>query len=428
MSAPELQRLSSVEDASPTTDFMDDDALYDDDTAAEPAEDRVAWLRPYLVRGGWVGLVLLLLAGFAWMSAGASSARYLTAPVTLGALQATVNATGTLRPTQTVEIGPRVSGRIESIDVDFNSLVMSGQVIARIDAATYRVQVRQAEASLATAQAALRRSEGDLNLREQQLDRSRRLLSQKVIPREQFEAARNAFVQAEAQVAMDRAGIEVAEAGLEDARVNLAYTDIVSPVDGVVLSRNVNVGQTVAASFQTPTLFVIANDLTRMQLEVSVSEADIGAVREEQRARFSVDTFPGRIFDGRVAQVRNAARNVQNVVTYDVVVAVANPERLLRPGMTANVTIVTSERKNALKIPARALRFRPSAELLASAGPQPEDRGDARLWLARGAGSPQPIAVTLGISGDDEVEVRGGDLTTGDRVVIGYDRGADGGR
>jgi HlyD family secretion protein len=284
----------------------------------------------------------LLVAGVAFLFGRDPSSGYITVEVERGTVEATVTAMGTLDPVKTVEVGTYVSGRLERIDVDFNSPVSKGQVIAKIDPATYRVKVQQARARVATAKAQVQRAKADLRLKAEQLRRQRALLANAVISHDAFDAAESSHEQALAQLAVDDAGLVQAEAGLEDARVNLNYTDIISPVDGIVLSRDVNVGQTVAASFRTPTLFLIAHDLKEMQVNASVSESDIGRVRAGQRARFEVDAFPGRIFDGEVVQVRNAPTSVQNVVTYDVVIAVENSALDLRPGMTARVTLRSS--------------------------------------------------------------------------------------
>ena len=379
-------------------------------------------LSPISLRAGAAALcaALLGLAGWWWLSPDAPSP-YVSVPAARGHLAATVSATGSLNPVKTVEVGTYVSGRIESIEIDFNSVVKRGQVIARIDPASYRVRVKQAEANLATARAGLERAEANLKLRRDQLERQRALLEKNVISNDAFDAAQNLHEQARAQLSIDRAGVKVAEAGLEDARVNLAYTEIVSPVDGVVLSRNVNVGQTVAASFQTPTLFVIADDLTRMQVNASVSESDIGTVREGQPASFTVDAYAGRVFEGRVSQVRNSPSSVQNVVTYDVVVEVQNADLALRPGMTATVTLRTAERDDVLKVPLRALRFRPReaprGNDVAAAAPA---SGWTRLWIDAASDAPRAVDVKLGIANDEEVEVESGPIARGDAVIVGY--------
>ena len=220
--------------------------------------------------------------------------------------------------------------------------------------------MRQADANLSTARARVEKDRADLELKRIQLERNRTLLARNLIAQNDLDTAKSSYDQAAAQLALDEAGTKQAQANLDEAQVNLNYTDILSPVDGVVVSRNVDVGQTVAASL-TPTLFLIAEDLTKMQVDTNVSESDVGRVREAQPATFTVDAYPGKPFKASVAQVRNAPVTVQNVVTYDVVLAVDNPDLALKPGMTANVTVTTARRDDVVRLPARALRFRPES-------------------------------------------------------------------
>src|SRR5206468_1121197 len=254
--------------------------------------------------------------------------------------------------------------------------VKKGQRVAKIDPAPFAVKVREAEASLKNAQAKVVGDRADTRLKKLLLERNRTLLARNLVAQNDLDTARSNYDQAVAQLALDQAGVAQAEASLEEAQVNLRYTDILSPVDGVVVSRNVDVGQTVAASFQTPTLFLIAQDLTKMQVDTNVSESDIGMVQEGQRAAFLVDAYPERKFWGAVTQVRNAPQIVQNVVTYDVVVSVDNTDLALKPGMTANISIISAHRDNALKVPLAALRFRPpSAHRASTPKGQAQDHG-----------------------------------------------------
>ncbi len=348
---------------------------------------------------------------------------YITVAVNRAPIEETVTALGTVNPVNTVEVGTYVSGRLERLDVDFNSRVTKGQVIAKIDPANYRVKVQQARAKMAVARARVQRAEADLDLKVEQLRRQRALLESTIISRDVFEAAESAHRQARAQLGIEEAGLIQAEAELEDARVSLSYTDIVSPVDGIVLSRNVSVGQTVAASFQTPTLFLIAHDLTEMQVNASVSESDIGRVREGQEARFEVDAYPGRLFLANVIQVRNAPISVQNVVTYDVVINVANPELALKPGMTARVTLTTDRRDDALRVPLRALRFRPDDSPTRPVGGSPRQRKrESAVWMENGVGGPRRVEVQTGIRDEEAIEIVAGSIQVGDRVIIGYVR------
>jgi len=317
-------------------------------------------------------------------------------------------------------VGTYVSGPIQAIDVNFNSPVKKGQRVAKIDPAPFAVKVREAEASLKNAQAKVVGDRADTRLKKLLLERNRTLLARNLVAQNDLDTAETAYEQALAQLALDQAGVAQAEASLEEAQVNLRYTDILSPVDGVVVSRNVDVGQTVAASFQTPTLFLIAQDLTKMQVDTNVSESDVGRVREEQPATFTVDAYPGQPFPGRVAQVRNAPIIVQNVVTYDVVVAVDNSGLELKPGMTANVSITTAKRDQALRIPVRALRFRPDEAGAAAPGAKPKEEN--AVYVLAPDGALRRVEVQAGVRDNQHVEVLGGDLHEGDRVVVGLRR------
>ena len=362
---------------------------------------------------------IFLAVGLAIVSGVAGCAeeadRFLVQPVQRGAIEATVSATGTLNPVHMVEVGTYASGRIESVEVDYNSPVTEGQLVAKIDPANALVRVQKARANVLSARARLRGARADLTLKAEQLERQQALHAETTVSRDRFESAETAHTQASAQVEIETAQLAEREAELEDANVNLAHTDIRSPVDGIVLSRNINVGQTVAASFQTPTLFLIAEDLSQMQVNSDVSESDIGQVAPGQLARFNVDAFPDRVFEGSVRQVRNAPVSVQNVVTYDVVVDFDNSEMLLRPGMTATLTIVTAMRENVLKVPRRALRFRPRGKK------SPASKGNLRrLWLEREDGGAEPIDLQVGLGDDEFVEVSDPGLSEGDAVIVGY--------
>lgn len=368
------------------------------------------------------------LAVAAWHYAGRGEARpdYLTRPVERGVLEQQVSATGTVNPVESVEVGTYVSGPVQEIFVDYNSPVRRGQTVARIDPRTFAVKVRQREADVRTARARVEKDQADATFKQAVLKRTRELFERDLIAAQDVEAAERDHAQARAQLALDRARLAQQRAALEEARVNLGYTDIVSPVDGVVVSRNVNVGQTVAASFQTPVLFLIAQDLTKMQVNAAVSEADIGAVREGQPAVFTVDAYADRTFRGRVSQVRNAPQTVQNVVTYDVVITVENADLALKPGMTANVSIVSARREDALKVPLIALRFQPPGVVSASETDQDDaGRTGARLWLARGRVALEPVRIRTGIADEIDIEVAAvldGTLRADDRVAVGVQR------
>lgn len=350
----------------------------------------------------------------------------LTVLVERGDIEATVSATGTLNPVHMVEVGTRISGRIESIDVDYNSLVHKGQRVAKIDSSNSLIRVQKARAAVLSAEAGVEQAMADLGLKRDQLERQRSLHDESLVTRDRFDLAETAHAQSLAEVSMKRASLAQAHAELEDAEVNLGYTNIISPVDGIVLSKNVNVGQTVAASFQTPTLFLIAQDLTQMQVNADVSESDIGQVREAQIARFSVDAYPDRVFEGRVRQVRNSPMSIQNVVTYDVVIDIDNGDLALRPGMTATVTLITDTKMDVLKVPLRALRFRPRrTDPLERVAKRVGDSASAhmsRLWTPDDEGLPSPVSIDTGVRNDEHVEVVSGEISEGDEVVIGYRR------
>jgi HlyD family secretion protein len=358
-------------------------------------------------------IVVALLALY-WDGARASeSVDYVTAPVTRGSVTKSISASGMVNPVLTVQVGSYVSGIVQSVSCDFNTRVTKGQVCATIDPRPYETVVAQDRANLATGTAQLRKDQTALDYSNLSFERARHLAAQGLISQDELDSARSAAAEAQAQVSLDESVVSERQASLETAEVNLGYTSITSPVDGTVVSRDVTVGQTVAASFQTPTLFLIANDLSRMQVDASVSESDIGAVRAGDAASFTVDAFPGRSFDGRVMQVRQAPQAVQNVVTYDVVIAVANPDRVLKPGMTASVHIVTDQHNDAVRVPDRALRFVPGG-LLATPGAA---SAGARVWTLRN-GRPVPVAVTVGLDDGTNAELTSGAVRPGEDVVV----------
>ncbi len=378
---------------------------------------RLRYLIPVLVVG-------LAAAGyFFWTRSGERGGNgFVTATLERGTITSAVTATGTVNPVTTVQVGTYVSGPIQAIDVDYNSNVRKGQRVAKIDPAPFQVKVQGAEANLANARAKVTKDRADLDLKRLTVERYRELRNRDLISQNDLDGAQSNYDQAIAQLALDEAGVKQAEASLAEARINLAYTDIVSPVDGVVVSRSVDVGQTVAASFQTPTLFLIAQDLTKMQVNANVSESDIGAVKDGQAARFTVDAYPGRPFEGTVTQVRNAPVTTQNVVTYDVIIAVDNSSLALKPGMTANVTIVSAERVDVLKLPIRALSFNPKGARTPGAGTDHGGTHGASVWKLDGTGSLERVEIEPGLRDDQDVEVVSGDLHAGDRVVVSFRR------
>ena len=369
----------------------------------------------------------LWLAGFAALAAigGAltwalrpRAPHFVTAVVARGDIARAIVTTGSVNPVVTVQVGTYVSGPIQSLSCDFNTEVRAGQECAKIDPRTYQDALDQAQAALGTAGAQLHKDQASLRYAEVEYERDRGLLGDGVVSQDALDADKSAYDQAQALVNVDRAAIDERRAELETARINLQYTDIVSPVNGTVVARNVDVGQTVAASFQTPTLFLIAQDLTKMQVDTNVSESDVGGVRVGQKATFAVEAYPDRVFQGDVVQVRQAPITVQNVVTYDVVIGVANPEHLLFPGMTANVRIRTDERADVTTVPTQALRFEPrlAAHRSGAAGSVGTAR-ERHVWVLR-QGEPVAVPVEVGLDDGTRSEIRDGALAPGERVIV----------
>jgi HlyD family secretion protein len=368
--------------------------------------------------------------------------KYKTMQVQSGSLRATVTATGTVNAVKTVLVGTQVSGTLKELHVDFNSQVKKGQVIAEIDPASLQAQVDQARANTLAAKANVEKAKATLEDAKKARDRNRQLFSKDLIARSDLDTSEATHDSNSAQVNASMAQVAQTEAALRFAETNLRYTKIVSPVDGIVVSRNVDVGQTVAASFQTPTLFTIAQDLTKMQIDTNIDEADIGKIKTEQDVEFSVDAYPDRTFHGIVDQIRIAPITVQNVVTYDVVIKVGNADLRLKPGMTANVTVVVENKDKVLKIPNAALRFRPSEkESVAALGapadktgkrPSGSDKASGRpsgkggntsgqkgyaIWILENV-KPKQVQVAIGISDGSFTEITSGDIQEGQEVIV----------
>jgi HlyD family secretion protein len=338
--------------------------------------------------------------------------KYRVQKVARGEIVSSVTATGTVNAVTTVLVGTQVSGTIKTLYVDFNSPVKRGQLIAQIDPATFEAQVGQAKANLFSAKANLEKSEATVIDAKRTMERNRELVSENLIAQSDFDTAETNYETTKASRGEARAQIAQTEAALKFAETNFQYTRIVSPVDGVVISRNVDVGQTVAASFQTPTLFTIAQDLTKMQIDTNVDEADIGKVTVGQNVDFTVDAYSETTFKGSVWQIRNAPIIVQNVVTYDVVIKVDNSELKLKPGMTANVSIIIAIKKEALKIPNAALRFMPSEKETGESV-----KKGLGIWIIE-KGEPKRIPIVTGISDGNYTELVSGALKEGQEVII----------
>jgi len=364
----------------------------------------------------------ILMAACGGSDAGnGASAVFETAVAARGPVAARVTATGTVSPLVEVQVGSQVSGRIQELLVDFNSPVTRGQVIARIDPRLFETEVARARANLAAADAAVARAAADLTDARLKHERAAGLFSRGMGAKADADTALATHEAAQAAVASAKASREQARAALEQAETNLGYTTILSPIDGVVISRDVDVGQTVAASLQTPTLFTIAEDLRKMEVHTHVAEADVGRLAPGMEVEFGVDAWPAERFRGVVKEVRFAPETISNVVTYDAVVSVDNPELKLRPGMTAEAVFRVETRDDALTVPNAALRFVPPADLLAAAEAPPEDEGAGAsrvLWVLDGA-EPKPVRVRVGITDGRVTEVTGDALAAGDRVITG---------
>ena len=457
-----------------------------------------------------IAVVLLLAAAAVILSTrnrASSANQYFTAPVQAGALRNIVNATGIVQTLVTVQVGSQVSGQVEEIYADFNSIVKRGQLLAKLDSRNFQAQIENASASVAAAQARVRSAEADqgtqaanqqsarANLEGARVMRGNTatlferasgmmkdgLISQNEIDnvkanadsaQAKYEQAAAAVAQAEAQsrssaaqLEQTKAQLQQAEADLNRARLNVEYTSISSPVDGVVISRNIDVGQTIAAAMQSPTLFTIANDLARMQVHANVDEADIGSISELAAVKFTVDAYPNDVFAGRISEIRLSPQTVQNVVTYSVILSIENRELKLKPGMTANIAITVDERANVVKVPNTALRYTPPnverEEALVSPGSLPVNRetvtGEvpaaradevfatnlapgqkwdpsekirfvqprrtshrpAVVWILSAEKQPEMRKVVLGITDGIATELVEGDLKAGDTVIVG---------
>jgi HlyD family secretion protein len=411
-----------------------------------------------VTRTHWIIVGALVAAGlsaggYAYLNgAQKPPVKYRTAKVERGSIMRVVTATGTVNPVQTVQVGSQVSGIVTNLYADFNSKVKEGQLVARIDPAPFQNKVIEMEANVQNMKGSLARARADLAQRKLDLDRSKALYEQELIAKADLDNAKTAYDTSLAGIQIGEAQVKQAETTLNKARLDLKYTQIYSPVNGTVISRNVDEGQTVAASFQTPVLFLVARDLTKMQVDTNVSESDIGGITEGKEARFVVDAYPKEPFLGKVNQVRNAPITVQNVVTYNVVVGVDNNDLRLKPGMTANVSIVVDRRDDVLKVPNAALRFKlalgrpervtvpagPAGERPQGGKPDfpdatPRSGRDAQakstVWVPHAEGEPTPVELKTGVTDGNFTEVLEGPLKGGDEVVVGMEvsRGSPGG-
>jgi len=360
-------------------------------------------------------------AAYFYLKKAPQESLYRTAKVERGDIVDAITATGNINAVTTVSVGSQISGTIQQIFVDYNSPVRKGQVIAQIDTRLLDSAVVQSRANLENTKAALEKAQVGIIDTERTYRRNLELIKDGFVAQADVDSSQTAYEQALSQKKSAEAALKQAEGGLQTALTNLEYATIRSPVDGIVISRNVDVGQTVAASFQTPTLFSIAQDLTKMQIDTNVDESDIGRAAKGQAVTFTVDAYPERNFTGTVEQVRNSPIVTQNVVTYDVVVRVDNKDLMLKPGMTANVTIQVKKHENALKIPNAALRYRPAdlkKESTAKKDKMKEPSGQ-RVYVPGKDGTPVPVLVRAGISDGTFTLLVEGSLKEGDILITG---------
>ncbi len=359
-------------------------------------------------------LICVLLGGAGWWFSqkDAKEDAYKTQKIIKGDITQKITASGIINPISTVNIGTQVSGTIAEIFVDYNTLVKQGQLLAQIDPSLFQATVDQRRAALNIAKAEVNVVKNDIVYYKKNLDRIKKLNKSQYTADKDLESAQRDYDNAIVQKALKEAQVLQAEASLEQAEIDLRYTKIISPVDGIVVSKEVEVGQTVAASFQTPTLFNVAEDLTKMQIEASVVEADIAKVKEGQTVEFSVDSFPDEIFYGIVTQVRNNPITTSNVVTYEVIIEIDNRDLKLKPGMTANVNIITAEKQGVLLVPNKALRF-----YITDENGETKRYADKGLWILKN-NKPERVTIWTGVSDDDFTEVEGKGLDENTQVIL----------
>lgn len=370
------------------------------------------------VRWGLLAVVVLA-GGYVLLSPAspeANAVAYVTQDLRQGELVVSVTATGTLQPTRQVDIGSEVSGIIQEVLVDFNDIVTAGQVIARLDTQTLEARLASSTASLAVAKASLAQTEATVVESRAKAKRSEDLAARSLISQQNLETDVAAALRADASAESAKAQVVSAEAALREAQTSLAKAVIRSPIDGMIISRQVDPGQTMAAAFQTPILFSIAEDLGKMELHLDIDESDIGQVQEGQRATFRVDAYPGKIFSADIISVRYNPLAVNNIVTYETVLSVDNPELLLRPGMTATADILVEQQPSALLTPNQALRFLPADDQAAASSSD-----TPRVWIVED-GIAVPVPVETGLTNGEFTEITGGAVTAGTAVIVDIER------
>lgn len=430
---------------------MKDDVTPQDDMASvlglnKPSAQR---FRLASIKRKWIVLAVVGMVALFFIvrsMGGPAGPKYQTAEVTRGAIVATVTATGTLQPVNTVDIGPEISGQIAKVLVDFNDKVTAGQMLAVMDTDTLRARVLQSRASLVSARAKVEDTRATIAEAQMKLARVKDLNARGNASKQELDNAVAAEGRARAALHSAQAQVDVASANLSSDETTLTKTEIKSPINGIVMSRTVEPGQVVAATFQTPVLFKLAEDLTKMELLVDVDEADIGHVQEGQKASFTVDAFQDRLFPATITQVRFSPKTVDSVVTYQAVLAVDNSELTLRPGMTATANITTATREDAAVMPNAALRFQPPVAVRANDGGQGQPPGLFRMFMPRGMGQPNnpkltsksagavqrvwtlsggdlvPLDIKVGLSDGQRTEIVEGPLKPGDAVVVGLQK------
>lgn len=366
-------------------------------------------MRKYLIYG--IALLAIFGIGYKMLNRSAGGTVYKTQKIENGDIMESITASGTINPLSTVSVGSQASGRIAEIYVDYNSVVKKGQLLALIDQENAKATVQQREAALEIAKAQVNVEENNIKYYKKALNRISKLNASKYSTEKDLEAAERDYDNAVAQLTLEQAQVKQAQASLNSAQTELSYTEIKAPVDGIVISKAVEVGQTVAASFETPELFSVAEDLTKMQIEALVVEADIAKVKEGQKVRFTVDSYADDYFYGTVTQVRNEATTTSNVVTYTVVIGIDNTDMKLKPGMTANVEIITAEEKDVMLVPNQALRFYIDDSDNAK---RYKDRG---VWIIKN-GHPERVTVKIGVSDDDNTQILESTLKIGDEVIV----------
>ena len=354
-----------------------------------------------------LAVLIFVIAGFVMKN---GSVKYMTKEISRGTITEYVEASGTIKPINTIAVGTQVSGTVAKIYVDYNSEVKAGQLLAELDPSLFQANVDQSTAKLNNAQAAYSKAQANLAYKRNNYQRYQHLYQKNYVSKDDVELARSNYLTAQADVAAARAEMNASQATLKNNLTNLGYSKITSPVDGTVISRAVDVGQTVAASFNTPTLFEVAKDLTKMQIETSVSEADIGKIKVGQEVEYTLDGYQDKVFKGTVTQVRLASTTTNNVVTYTVIVSVDNTDGFAIPGMSANVSIITGQAKDVLCVDNKALKFTPPDNT--------QKYNSQGIWVMTKSG-PERYDVKLGLSDDSKTQIISDKLNEKDKVIVG---------